>query len=162
MITGQTMFGLRIEGPNESIRHGGMGPSSAMKSSWNNYLAVTDRRVVFVAPEHTGDKVYSIPFDKINGVDTVSGATDKVMVQTGNRTYNMEVSPRQPKETISRAIRERSRQTKGTSPEAEASAQSEQEPDPLDRIEQLDELRERGAISEEEFEEKKAELLDQV
>lgn len=160
-IAGDTTWGLRIEGGDESIRQGGIGPASVMNNLGHNILTVTDRRLVFLVPQTTGDDVHSVPFDVIHGVDTANGAPEKIIVQTTGRTYHMQVSSLGSKETIAAEIRKRSREVRQRRP-ASADANGDQESDPLDQIERLNDLREQGAISDEEFNEKKADLLDEI
>jgi hypothetical protein len=61
-------------------------------------------------------------------------------------------------------IREKMREANGTdgTTTGQTVGSSESEEDPLDKLERLGELRDDGVITEEDFQEKKESLLDQI
>lgn len=115
--------------------------------------SITDRYVRIVSKK--GE--WTIPYNSVVSVDFVGHPA--LHVQTSGRTYYIKIAGTffDEEEDLSEAatyIRERQREA--------ASNTSDSEEDPLDKLEKLGELREKGVISEEEFENKKQELLEDI
>lgn len=156
---GGAYFGLRIEGGDTEIRKGnkGKGPLGTFNNMKGNLLAATNKRVIIISMQTTGDDVHSIPYASISGVDSAMGFPMKITIQTQGRTYHMEIGNEDDdiSEVIS-YIRERRNEVEagGFSPSSKDSA--------LEKLEKLAELRDNGVISEEEFESKKRDLMDEI
>lgn len=155
---GGTYFGLRIEGGNEEIRKGvkGKGPLGTFNNMAGNLLAATDKRVLIVSFQTTGDDVHSIPYDSIVGVDTAMGVPVKITIQTHGRTHHMEVG------NEADDIREVADFIREQRDAAKDSGTPTDRDDPLEKLEKLADLKEKGVLTEAEFEEKKRDLLDEV
>jgi len=99
---------------------------------------------------------WSIPFDSISSVDFVGHPA--LHIQTTGRTYYIKIAGTffDEEETVSEAathirqIQRESREDPST------------EKEPLDKLERLSELHDKGVLADEEFEEKKADLLDDI
>lgn len=100
---------------------------------------------------------WTIPYNSVVSVDFVGHP--ELHIQTSGRTYYIRIAGTlfNEEENLSEAatyIRERQRES--------ASGASDTDEDPLERLEKLGELRDEGLISDEEFQNKKQELLDDV
>lgn len=152
---------------------------------------VTDRRVVVVVPKVVDSRTESAALGSVSAVTVGDGQFEDLEVELPDQTLLVnarrdeepdgfvDVLERQRNEERQReaardAVREngddveaagRSARDGGSEPEPEpepASASSGGTADPLERIERLAELNEKGVITDAEFEEKKADLLDQI
>lgn len=99
---------------------------------------------------------WTIPYNSISSVDFVGHPA--LHIQTAGRTYYIKIAGTffDEDENLSEAasyIREQQRQSK---------QESTSESDPLEKLEKLGELRDKGVLSDAEFEEKKQELMDQI
>jgi hypothetical protein len=123
---------------------------------------VTDKRVAVKIPQMTGDDERSIPYDSITSVDLDTGLVNKrITLQTAGQTYHIEVQEpgkEEVRETV-RFIRERRKES--NQPNV-VTTEDSSEPDPLEQLEKLRELHEKGAVSDDEFEEKKSDLLGKI
>ncbi|GAB7010068.1 PH domain-containing protein [Halorubrum trueperi] len=138
------------------------GDDRSRKSGTRGWVrsVYTDGRVVVKIPQWLGSDERSIPYDSITSVDLDTGLVNKrISLQTPGQTYHIEAQEPgkdQVREIVS-FIREKI--SEANEPDTVV---AESEPDPLDRIEKLSELHEQGVISDEEFEEKRQSLLDEV
>lgn len=152
---------------------------------------VTDRRVVVVVPKVVDSRTESAALGSVSAVTVGDGQFEDLEVELPDQTLLVnarrdeepdgfvDVLERQRNEERQReaardAVREngddveaagRSARDGKSEPEPEpepASASSGGTADPLERIERLAELNEKGVITDAEFEEKKADLLDQI
>lgn len=150
---------------------------------------VTDRRVVVVVPKVVDSRTESAALGSVSAVTVGDGQFEDLEVELPDQTLLVnarrdeepdgfaDVLERQrnkerEREAASDAVREngsdaraagRSARDGGSEPEpASASASSGGTADPLERIERLAELNEKGVITDAEFEEKKADLLGQI
>ncbi|MFB6132865.1 MAG: SHOCT domain-containing protein [Halanaeroarchaeum sp.] len=83
----------------------------------------------------------------------------RISLQTAGQTYHIEVD-NPNKEGVREIVRfVRRKIAEANQPNT---VMDESQEDPLNQIEKLQELHEKGAISKEEFEEKKQDLLDKV
>ena len=156
---GGSYFGLRIEGGDTEIRKGnkGKGPLGTFNNMSGNLLVATDKRVLIISMQTTGDDVHSIPYDSITGVDSAKGFPVKITVQTHGRTYHMETGNEEDDlSELTGYIREMRTQSKESTPSGST------EKTPLEKVEKLGELKEKGVLSEEEFNIKKERLLDEI
>lgn len=126
--------------------------------------AMTNKRVAVKVPQNLGDDERSVPYNNITSVDLDTGLTNKrISLQTPGQTYHIEAHD-PGKEEVRDAVRfvrqkiDEANQQEVVVQQPDKSA----EPDPLEQIEKLKNLKETGAISQDEFEEKKQELLDKI
>ena len=123
---------------------------------------ITDKRIFTVVPEMTGNDVKNIPYDSITGVDLDTGLVRKrLTLQTHGRTYHISATHSDRDECYAAMKYIRQQRDKANS-QSEHEKSSAVQDDPLDRLGKLQDLREKGVLTEEEFEEKKRDLLDQV
>lgn len=124
--------------------------------------AATDRRVVCKIPNIIGGEELSIPYDSISTVDLKSGLVwTRISLQTDMKTYGIDVGflSDDTAKSMSRFIREKVSEANQT---ADASVQDQASNDPLEQLEHLRELKEDGVVSEQEFSDKKQDLLEKM
>jgi len=114
---------------------------------------ITDRYTRIVS----GKGEWTIPHNSVVSVDFVGHPA--LHVQTSGRTYYIKIAGTffDEEENLSEAatyIREKQRES--------ASGESDEDGEPLEKLAKLGELRDRGVITEEEFQEKKQDLLDEI
>ncbi|WP_324618199.1 PH domain-containing protein [Haloterrigena salifodinae] len=123
--------------------------------------AATDKRIVIKKKKNPfGYESQSIRYENISSVDLSSGLVQtKLRIETSSKVYGIGVGKLSDDaaEAMSDFIRMKMSQAQESS-----SASENSEDDPLDKLERLRDLMEDGVVSEEEFNEKKAELLDQI
>ncbi|WP_049994988.1 PH domain-containing protein [Halapricum salinum] len=125
-------------------------------------LALTDRRILLKRKQKLiGNEQQTFNYEDISSVNLRKGMVfKKIAIETQSATYGIGVTNSHDSNELQAMvnfIREKSRSSRGAQ---DGSAGGET--DPLDRIDKLKELNEKGAISDEEFEQKKDDLLDQV
>lgn len=153
-------------------------------------VLVTDRRVLVLVGREDGDREYSLHYDTVTDATFASGDLhDRLVVETTEATYHCWINTRfdernlegavtsireqmaDPHQLIDRLGTDRAAGTDESeeSPvasdggtETSSSGDDDADGDPLERIQRLHELKEAGAITDVEFERKKADLLDQV
>jgi len=141
-------------GDNSSL----FGDDRSRKTGTRGWVraAFTDRRVVVKVPQMLGTDERSIPYQNITSVDLDTGLVKKrVTLQTMGATYHIEADD-PGKDEVRDAMRF-VRQKLGESNDSGGTEDS-----PLDKLEQLRDLHDDGVLSDEEFEEKKQDLLDKV
>lgn len=122
--------------------------------------AVTGERIVVHIPQFLGDDERTIPYRSISSVDLDTGLVDKrVSLQTKGQTYHVQAT--EPgKDEVKRALRfVREKVEEAHQPQT---VQTASEPDPTEQLKNLKELHEQGVLTDEELEEKKQSLLDQI
>jgi len=144
------------------------------------WTAVTDRRVVSSIPSSLigGSDEISIPYTSVTNVDLEDMGTDiadsdgivemmesyiqkRLVIQTNSRTYRIDVGTMSEESCRRMADFIRKKSTEQTR-RLEKQEQGHSSGNPLDQIERLKQLNDQGAITDEEFEEKKSKLLDQI
>ncbi|MFD1527347.1 MULTISPECIES: PH domain-containing protein [Halobacteriales] len=138
------------------------GDDRSRKSGTRGYVRAvyTDSRVAVKIPQWLGSDERSVPYESITSVDLDTGLVNKrVSLQTPGQTYHIEVQEPGKDEVreIVSFIREKINEV--NQPDTVV---AESEPDPLDQLDKLQELHEKGVVDDEEFEEKKQSLLDKV
>lgn len=127
------------------------------------YTAITDKRVVIIIGQRlTGDDVRTIAYDSINGVDIDNNfVVDYLRIYSGGRTYKVNIyDTNQAEEAIS-YIRQKVEGPQEVVTQSELdSQQSDEEAQPSNKLRELKSLHEDGILTDEEFESKKEELLD--
>lgn len=140
------------------------GDDRSRKTGTKGYVraVITDRRVAIKVPQVLGNDERSVPYDSITSADLDTGLINKrITLQTPGQTYHIEAQ--EPgKEEVREAVRFiREKRSEANQPDVVTTNESS-ESDPLDQLEKLRELHEKGAVSDSEFENKKADLLDQI
>jgi multidrug efflux pump subunit AcrB len=119
----------------------------------------TNKRLVSKIPQVLGDDEQTIPYNRIEGVDLDTGLVKKKLtVKTSGSAYEIQVNDPDEDEIreMARFIREKMKESQ------QANAQVGSEPDPTEQLKNLRELHEQGALTDEEFEEKKDDLLEKM
>lgn len=118
---------------------------------------ITDERVLIVIPREANSEQLNVPLTKVTEIEGESapGASERLCVHTEETTYYVDTSDTESDETAS-AREFVTEEQSGTEPSDRG------ENDPLETIERLADLHERGVLSDDEFEQKKDELLDQI
>lgn len=123
--------------------------------------AATDKRIVIKKSKNPfGFESQSIRYENISSVDLSSGLIKtKLRIETSSKVYAIGVGQiaGDAAEDMCEFIRSKMSQANQSD-----SANRNVSEDPLDKLERLRDLKEDGVVSEEEFEEKKSELLDQI
>ncbi|WP_430505038.1 PH domain-containing protein [Haloparvum sp. PAK95] len=156
--------GSTVDVEGSSAGNSLFGDDRSRKSGTKGWVRaiITDKRVAIKVPQVLGTDERSVPYPSITSVDLDTGLVNKrLTLQTAGQTYHIEAHE-PDKSEVRQAVRFiREQIAKANQPDVVQQA-PESEPDPLDRIEKLQELNETGVISDSEFEEKKQDLLDQV
>ncbi|WP_135852909.1 PH domain-containing protein [Halorussus salinus] len=142
---GAGAFGADVEGKNSIL-------SSILTGA-------TNKRLVSKIPQVTGDDEQTIPYSRIEGVDLDTGlVSKKLTVKTSGSAYEFQVSDPDADEIreMARFIREKMKESQQTN------AQAASQPDPTEQLKNIKELHDEGVLSDEEFEEKKNDLLDKM
>lgn len=144
----------------------GVGSGSESILGWDRdrrigsaYTVITEQRILIIANHARGYDEHTIPYDAVTNVNLNRGVTGvRLSLQTKSATYHCSVSKSNRKygqEEVDNATEYlRKRRKEGT--------ESGATDDPLDRIEKLKSLHDDGVLTDEEFEDKKASLLDEV
>ncbi len=117
---------------------------------------VTDQRVLVVVPRPDGADRISLPLADISaaGVERAPGGNSRLQVESDGTGYYVDGSQSPPEEVEAAQAFIADRRGHG--------ATGSDATTPLETLERLADLHERGALSDEEFAAKKAELLDRV
>lgn len=124
-------------------------------------LALTDRRIMLKRKQKLiGNELQTFSYENISSVNLRKGMVfKKIAIEMQSATYGIGVTDSHDSDELQamvKFIREKSRATQ------KSEGGTGGEPDPLDRIDKLKQLNEKGAISDEEFKRKKDDLLDQI
>jgi hypothetical protein len=121
-------------------------------------LIVTDKRLIILSSSMTlANNKYTISYNEIIGVGKSKRLTTQIRIQaSGGQEYKISAS--QTPGDVAKKCTDFIRKKYESAGEEESSG----EKSPLDKLEQLGELNENGVISDDEFERKKSELMDQV
>jgi len=128
------------------------------KSIWT---AVTDKRVSIYIPQViSGNDSRYVPYRSITSVDIDIGAVvgDRISIQTRSQTYHIQIDRPEAEEVREAAqfIRDKADETH------QSRGVVKQEPDPTEQLKRLKELYDDGVLTEEEFIEKKQNILDKI
>lgn len=129
---------------------------------------VTDQRVLFKTGKVIGGSQTSIGYRDISSVEVSFGMVQKRLnLETDSKVFGIGVGQIDKDEVqdMARFIRQKMRELDQadsgyTASEVDSDTDSEQ--DPLDKLERLGKLRDSDVITEDEFQEKKQSLLDQI
>lgn len=155
--------GSTVDVEGSSAGNSLFGDDRSRKSGTRGYVraAITDRRVAVKIPQWLGTDERTVPYDSITSVDLDTGLVNKrVSLQTPGQTYHIEAhepGKEECREAV-RFIREKISESK----EPDVVKQESSDPDPTEQLKNIKELHEQGVLTDEEFEEKKQELLDKI
>lgn len=123
--------------------------------------AATDKRLVIKKKKNPfGYESQSIRYENISSVDLSFGLVKtKLRIETASKVYGIGVG--QLADDAAEAMSAFIRSQMSAANNAGTNGQDSSD-DPLDKLERLRDLKDDGAITEAEFNEKKAELLDQI
>jgi len=127
------------------------------------YTAITDKRILIIVGQTlTGDDVRTIGYDSIGGVDIDRNfVVDYLRIRSGGRSYNINIyNTNQAKEAVD-YIRKKVEGPQEVVTQTEVERQqSDKVTDPSSKLRELKSLHEDGILTDDEFESKKKELLD--
>ena len=119
------------------------------------FTVLTEQRVLVIANHLRGYDEHTIPYDSITAVNLNSGiASKRLTLQTRGATYHLSVTSSDDDEVQDAVKWLRGKRRHGD--------ESNSTDDSLDRLEKLKSLYDDGVLNEKEYEEKKAELLDDI
>jgi hypothetical protein len=125
-------------------------------------LVVTDRRVVFTEQGMVRSRLEDFPYDRISSIQTETGVVfgKLTIFASGNKAIIERVAPKERIPEIGDYIRGR---LGGAATPAPAAADAvPAEATPMEQLKQLGELHDAGILTEEEFQTKKAALLERI
>lgn len=131
------------------------------KSSFKGiFTAVTDKRIVIAIPQFLGDDERHIPYFSVTSVDLDTGLVNRrVSIQTKGQTYHVQAQG-PSKDELRDAMRFIREQVEAANRPQQVQATSE--PDPTDRLMKVKELHDQGLLTDDEFEEKRRALVDEI
>ncbi|WP_277543240.1 PH domain-containing protein [Haloarcula laminariae] len=119
------------------------------------FTLITEQRVLVIANHFRGYDEHTIPYDSINTVNLNNGLlSTRLSLQTRGATYHLSVSNSDDDEAQDSVNYLRENRQQKNEPDSTE--------DPLDQLEKLQSLYQDGVLTQDEFEEKKASLLDEV
>lgn len=136
------------------------GNDRGRKSGTKGYVrtAFTDTRAAIKIPQLTGTDERSVPYQNITSIDLDTGLLKKrLSLKTNSQAYHIEIDKPGKDE-----CREIVKFLRDKVEESQQTTVSSSEPDPTEQLQRLKELHDDGVLSDEEFEEKKEELLDKI
>lgn len=146
-----------VEGGGDSTGFWGNNRSRKSGTTGKVKTVLTDKRIFVFVPQDLGDDQRNIPYQSITGVDLDAGMIHKrLTVQTHGRTYHLS-GTRSKKEDCHEAVGFIRRKIDSQNREGESRSD-----DPLDMLEKLSDLYEKGILTNEEYEEKKKSILETV
>ena len=140
----------------------GMYETTKAGEKWHRsgILIATNRRILFFAKKIGGFELASYPYDMVTSIEQGKGLTGhKVVIYSAGG--QSEVKHISDSESLSEFMSAAQRRMKGDSPAAEEPTGSDASP-VMEQLRQLGDLRDAGVLSEDEFAEKKAELLKRL
>jgi len=153
--------GIDVEGSKAGFSI--LGKDRSRKKGTTGYIrtVATDKRVAIKIPQLTGNDERSIPYDSITSVDLDIGLTRKrLSLQTPGQTYHIGAGATSKDELRNTAKFIRQKISEANQPDVQQ-AGTEQE-SPVEQLEKLSDLHDKGALTDQEFQEKKKTLLDKI
>lgn len=144
------------------------GTSRKVPSGGRDVLTLlTDRRLLVVVPRDPDAESdwHDVEYDRLEEVRLETlGGDRRLVVNAATEGFRIDVSgsSQEACETAAAFCRRRLGTASGTHSDQGDPGEGETDRDPLDVLERLADLKERGAITEAEFDDKKAELLDRI
>jgi len=174
IFSGATSRGFEIrEGSSTEEYSSGMLRPDLLVAAFRT--VITDNRVILLIIRREGiSHKWDLNYSTISGVGTnIAESYYKLEFDTTGRTYIADVSEsitdvykgRQPSEEIEKAreyVRKKINSEADDTTISEDTTSNDSEIPPIEKLERLQELNDKGAISDEEFEKKKTKLLDEI
>lgn len=153
--------GSTVDVEGSSAGNSIFGDDRSRKTGTRGYVRAvfTDKRVVIKVPQNLGNDERSIPYRNITSVDLDTGLQIKrISLQTPGQTYHIEAHEPGKEECreVVKFIRER------IADEQTQESGDSQGTDPTKQLQNLKELHDEGAITDEEFEENRETLLEKI
>jgi hypothetical protein len=139
--------------------------TTGMYGKGNGLVVVTDRRLLFVHEGVMSQTSEDFPMDKVSSVQWQAGMMtgEIVIFASGNKSEIKMVNKDDGKEIVDRIRHRISAPSHAASSDAAPAAASNPPPaDPMEQIKKLGELRDAGLLTQEEFDSKKADLLNRM
>jgi hypothetical protein len=158
------LHGTVLDIVDESVPESASGRRSRKVASSGTSLStvVTDRRVAVFIPRTDDIERLNIPFEDVTAVkaETAPGGNHRLSVQAGNNSYRIDTSRTEREETNSASEYADHAEPTSERTDTPDTGASDGVTDSLDDLERLADLYERGILTEQEFEEMKAEILE--
>jgi hypothetical protein len=135
------------------------------------HAVLTDRRLLVAVSYGDSASTETVPLSELTGATVqAAGANTRLRLRTADGGYDLYPDDRAAAEAAAAHVEEHAGTAgdadgaDGTDAETGAGTEAGQgaDPDPLERLERLADLHERGALTDAEFEAKKAELLEDI
>jgi Bacterial PH domain/Short C-terminal domain len=125
-------------------------------------IVVTDKRILFAEEGMMRSRLEDFPYDRVSSVQTSTGVlSGEIRIfASGNESKIDSVMPKERVPEISDYVRRRLHTKDEPSAPAPVADAPGAQADPLDQLKKLGELRDAGILTPEEFEAKKAALLE--
>ena len=166
VLKGNPIYGIKVEGGTSTDNQsaGLLSPVKTLQIKAVRTI-LTDKRVILLLIKRTGHaNDWFISYDRITGVDkkeTIKGMP--LIFQTHGRTYYADISEEVNKKERTKVLEESAEYVrKKIQEQSEGTGSGSDSVPPIERLERLKDLHEQGAITDEEFEEKKEDLLDKI
>jgi len=152
--------------PGEKVHYMSSGTRFSIngdeKSTIKLRLALTDQRILLKRKQKLiGNELQTFNYEHISSVNLRKGMVfKKIAIEMQSATYGIGVTDSHDSDEsqeMVKFIRKKSRSSRKRQAGSDGGEQ-----DPLEKIDKLKQLNEKGAISDEEFEQKKEDLLDQI
>lgn len=157
---------LELLGPKEKLKLIAAVP--VKRGQGHNFLILTNTRVLFqtrVESGLLGEKkgVEDVPYSRISRIDSETRKDyDLLKIRTKGGKQEELMAPKEESGRIVGLIRSLELEERKEKSESEQTDREAERESSLEKVEKLQELKEEGAISDEEFEQKKQELLEEV
>lgn len=134
------------------------GDETDSKSGKRTVTAVTDERVLILVMQRiSGNDTRSLEYGSVDGVNLDKGiVTKKMRIQLSGKTYRVHVLDDDDEiDAAMKYIRAKKKQATQSKSQSETT-------DPTEQLKNVKELHDQGVLTDEEFEEKKQELLEKI
>lgn len=158
LATGST---IDVEGDSAGISLFGSDRSRKSGTTGLVRTAMTNKRVVVKIPQILGNDERSVPYQSLTSVDLDTGLfLKRISLQTPGQTYHIEAGTPSQEELrdAQQFIRDKLMESTDKPVSVEESAGTK----PTEQLKRISELHEEGVLSDEEFTDKKSELLDEI
>lgn len=126
-------------------------------------LVLSNRRLIFLEQGVFRSRIEDFPIEKISSVQSGTGMMfgELTIFVSGNKAEISRVMPKEHAATLAETLRGKL-QTPTSTPATSAPPAAPAEPDVMEQLKKLGELRDAGVLNDTEFETKKAELLKRL
>ncbi|WP_046495059.1 PH domain-containing protein [Streptomyces odonnellii] len=130
----------------------------------NGLLAMTDLRLIFLKHGITSQQVEDFPYSKITSVQWAGGilAGTLIVFASGNRAEIKQVPKQVGKDFADKLRMYIATGSAPGAPDVPAAAPTPQQQDPASRLATLDQLRAAGAITDQEYQDRRKAIIDSI